>query len=55
MKVFVKVLARRLGKFAEDRILTEVQRWFRSGWRYSDQRLVLRDEEKFISGLPRYL
>ena len=57
----VKVLARRLGGFAEDRILTEVQGRFRSGRRCSDQWLVLRGvhegrgrEKKNLSGLPGY-
>ena len=31
VKVFVRVLARRLGRFTEDRILTEAQGGFRSG------------------------
>ena len=35
-KVFVRVLVWRLGRFAEDRILTEVQGGFRSGRRCSD-------------------
>ena len=39
--VFVRVLARRLETFAEDRILTEVQGGFRNG-RCSDQWLVPR-------------
>ena len=43
VKVCVRVLARRLGRFAEDRILTEAQGGFRSSWRCSDQWLVLRD------------
>ena len=38
----MRVLARRQGRFAEDRILTEAQRGFRSGRRCSDQWLVLR-------------
>ena len=42
LKVFVRVLARRLGRFAEHRILTEVQTGFRSGRRCSDQWLMLR-------------
>ena len=42
VKVFVRVLARRLGRFAEDRIFTEVQGRFRSGRRCLDQWLVLR-------------
>ena len=42
IKVFVRVLARRLGRFAEDMILTEVQGEFRSGRTCSDQWLVLR-------------
>ena len=38
VKVFVvNVLVRRLGRFAEDWILTEVQGGFRSGRRCSDQ------------------
>ena len=37
MKVFVRVLARSLGRFAEDRILTEAHGGFRSGRQYSDQ------------------
>ena len=41
MKVFVK-LARKLGRFAEDRILTEAQGGLRSGRRCLDQWLVLR-------------
>ena len=41
-KVFMRVMARRLGRFAEDRILTETQGGFRSGRRYSGQWLVLR-------------
>ncbi len=36
VKVFVRTVARRLGRFAEYRILTEVQGWFRSGRRCSD-------------------
>ena len=43
VKVFMRVLARRLGRFAEDRTLTQAQGGFRSGRRCSDQRLVLRD------------
>ena len=42
MKVFVRVLARRLGRFAEDRILTKVQGGFRSGRRCSGQWLAER-------------
>ena len=42
VKVFVRVLARRLGRFAEDRISTEAQGGFRSGRSCSDQWLVLR-------------
>ena len=42
VKVFVRVLARRFGGFAEDRILTKVQEGFRSGRRWLDQWLVLR-------------
>ena len=42
VKVFVRVLTRRLGRFAEDRILTEAQGGFRSGKICSDQWLVLR-------------
>ena len=42
VKVFVRVLVRRLEKFAEDRILTEMQGGFRSGRRCSDQWLMLR-------------
>ena len=42
VKVFVGVLARKMERFAEDRILTEAQGMFRSGRRYSDQWLVLR-------------
>ena len=34
MKVFVRVLAWRLRRFAEDRILTEAQAGFRSGRRF---------------------
>ena len=53
------MLARRLGKFAEDRILTEAQGGFRSHRRCSDQWLVLRGvyelkeegEEDIILGL----
>ena len=37
VKVFIRVLARRLGRFAEDRILMEAQGGFRSHTRYSDQ------------------
>ena len=40
VKVFVRVMVRRLGRFAEDRILTESQGGFRSGRRCSDQWLV---------------
>ena len=55
-RVFVRVLSR-LGRFAENRILTEAQ-----GGLGSDQWLVPRDicevqkkrEEEFISGLPGY-
>ena len=39
----MRALARRLGRFDEDRILTEVQGGFRSGRRCSDQWLLLRD------------
>ena len=42
VKVFVRLLARRLGRFAEDRILTEAQGVVRNGRRCSDQWLVLR-------------
>ena len=42
MKVFVRALARRLGRFGKGRILTEVQGAFMSGRRCSDQCLVLR-------------
>ena len=38
----MRVLARRLGKLAEHKILTEAQGWFRSHRRCSDQCLVLR-------------
>ena len=41
--MFVRVLAEVVGRFAEDRILTEVQGEFRSGRRCLDQWLVLRD------------
>ena len=41
-KVFMREMARRLGRFAEDRILTEAQGGFRSHKRCSDQWLVLR-------------
>ena len=41
VKMFVGILARRLGRVAEDRILTEVQGGW-SGKRCSDQWLVLR-------------
>ena len=56
VKVFVRVLARRTGRFAEDKILTEAQGGLRSGRRCSDQWLVLRcvcEQEEF-SGLPGY-
>ena len=43
VKVFVRVLARRLGRFVEDKILTKVLGGFRSCRRCSDQCLVLRD------------
>ena len=33
----MRVMARRLGRFTEDRILTEAQRGFRSHRRCSDQ------------------
>ena len=42
VKLLVRVLARRLKRFAKDRILTEVQGGFKSGRRCSDQWLVLR-------------
>ena len=42
VKVFVRVLARRLGRFAEDKILTKPHGGFRSCSRSSDQWLVLR-------------
>ena len=42
VKVFVRVLIRRLGRLAEGRILTELQGEFRSCRRCSDQWLVLR-------------
>ena len=41
-KVFMRVMARKLGRFAEGRILTEAQGVFRSHRRCSDQWLVLR-------------
>ena len=41
-KVFMRVMARRLGRFAEDRILMEAQGEFRSHRSCSDQCLVLR-------------
>ena len=44
VKVFVRVLARRMGRFSEDWILIEAQGGFRSGRRCSDQWLVLRGE-----------
>ena len=37
----MRVMARRLGRFAEDRILSEAQGGFRSPGRCSDQWLVL--------------
>ena len=37
----MRVMARRLGRFAEDKILTEAQEGFRSHRRCSDQWLVL--------------
>ena len=40
-KVFIRVMARRLGRFAEDKILTEAQGGFRSHRRCSDQWLVV--------------
>ena len=40
--VVMRLMARRLGKFTEDRILTEAQGGFRSHRRCSDQWLVLR-------------
>ena len=40
-KVFMRVIARRLGRFTEDRILTEAQRGFKSHRRSSGQWLVL--------------
>ena len=42
VKVFVRVLARRLGRFAEDKILTKPHGGFRSGSRCSDQWWELR-------------
>ena len=36
VKVFVRVLAKKLGRFPENRILTEAQGGFGSGWRCSD-------------------
>ena len=42
VKVFKRVLARRLGRFAEDRILTKAQRGFRSHKKCLDQCLVVR-------------
>ena len=44
-KVFMRVMARRFGRFAKDRILTEAQGGFRSHRRCSDQWLVLRVSE----------
>ena len=41
-KVFTRCLTRRLGEFAEDRILTEAQGWFRGKRSCADQILVLR-------------
>ena len=43
VKVFMRVMVTRLGRFAEDRILTEAQGGFRSHKGCSDQWLVLRD------------
>ena len=42
VKVFVKVLARRLRRFTVDRILTEAQEGFRVVGDVWDQRLLLR-------------
>ena len=36
VKVFVRVLAKKLGRFAENRILTGAQGVFGSGWRCSE-------------------
>ena len=58
VKVFMRVMARRFGRFAEDRILTEAQGGFRSHRRCSDSWLVLRGvcelrmREKKTSYLP---
>ena len=41
VKVFVRVLAMRFGRFAEDKILAVAQGWFGND-RCSDQWLVLR-------------
>ena len=51
VKVFVRVLARKLGRFADDRILTEVQRRFRSGKRCLDQCLVLNGVREVLKRL----
>ena len=40
MAMVMGVMARRLGRFAEDRILTEAQEWFWSHRKCSDQWLV---------------
>ena len=41
-KVFMRVMARRLGRFSEDSILPEAQGGFRSQRKCLDQRFVLR-------------
>ena len=40
VKVFVRVMVRRLGRFAENKILSEAKGGFRSGRRCLDQWLV---------------
>ena len=49
VKVYVRVLVWRLGRFAEDRILIEVQGGSRSCRRYLDQWLALR----FVCGMRK--
>ena len=58
-KVFTRVLTRRLGEYAEERILTEAQGGFQAKRSCSDQILILRgdlrakkEEKRNIPGLP---
>ena len=41
-KVFMRVMMRRMGRFVDNKVLTEAQGGFRSHGRYSDQWLVLK-------------